>query len=166
MSQRLDNFSAPGSMLKQPKPAKAIVFRKVSNKPPKKIRAVNPHARHRKRDGQSKAFLALIVQLPCIIPGCSRKPIHPHHLKAGEAAKERGYGQRATDKHAVPLCAGHHLFDSDCVENYTKAEAELKWFAQRDVDILAISARLWISFKSGGGLEGLQNSLRKPEPHP
>lgn len=46
-------------------------------------------------------YLAWIRTLPCAVPNCGRR---------SEAAHTGGHGlaQRASDRRAIPLCAGHH----------------------------------------------------------
>ena len=72
-------------------------FKKPKN--PNKTR-ISPRE---KWEGNSKAHLALIRQLPSCISG--RRPCDPHHLKIKD---ERGTGMRARDRWAVPLSRDEH----------------------------------------------------------
>jgi hypothetical protein len=57
-----------------------------------------------RRPGMSEDHLADIRKMPCC--GClSGKHVHAHHLLS---TKDRGMGQRSTDKDAVPLCFNCH----------------------------------------------------------
>lgn len=81
----------------------------VSNfKTPKAERKKHVSAQ-RRREGNDDAYLALIRQLPCCVPGCQAfAPSDPHHLKGGPAKQERALGRKSTDKWAVPMCRRHH----------------------------------------------------------
>jgi hypothetical protein len=89
-----------------------------------------------KREGMSKAHIALIKQLPCCITG--KRPVDPHHLKEG-LAHERGIGRKATDRWAVPLCREKH----EEVERIGSRN-EWAWFKKHGIeDPLELAAALW-----------------------
>lgn len=104
-----------------------------------------PHvSAQKRREGNSEAHLVLVRQLSCCVCG-KPGPSDPHHLKTGEAAKERAVGRRATDQRTVPLCRVHHeeieragtrgevaQFLSWGIENI-HALAKALWKAPRDV---------------------------------
>lgn len=103
-----------------------------------------------KRDGNSKAHLALIRQLPCCITG-KRAPSDPHHLREG-LAHERGIGRKATDRWTVPVCRSIH-------EDLHKvgSRQEWEWFRKRGIeDPLELAAAL---YRNTGDLERMQRVL-------
>lgn len=76
-----------------------------------------------RREGNNDAHRAIIKQLPCCI--CLKRPPNDgHHLKSGDAQRERGMGMRATDRWLVPLCRAHH----DDLESYG-SRREYEWSA-------------------------------------
>jgi hypothetical protein len=81
-----------------------------------------------RREGNSKAHLELVRQLPCCV--CGRAPpVDCHHLKSGPAKAERGVGMRSTDQWAVPLCRVCH----SAVERIG-SRREFEWFAANQID--------------------------------
>jgi hypothetical protein len=61
----------------------------------------NPNARPYVGGPESAPrYLAWIRTLPCA--ACGRWPVEAHH------AGKRGYGEKASDYTAIPLCAEHH----------------------------------------------------------
>lgn len=123
MSQRLDNFAPPGSLVKKP----------IRDR----LRKEKPAAE--KRPGMSPSHIALIKTLPCAVCG-KYAPSDPHHLKAG-VQNERGIGRRATDRWAVPLCRPCH----DSVES-VGSKREPAWFAARGIDdALQLANGLWMN---------------------
>ena len=99
----------------------------------------SPADKRKKLPGNSEQHLAAIRTLPCVIPGCMICDCDPHHLKSGPASSERGMGQKATDRWAVPLCRRHH----DEVEPLS-SRAELAWFEKHGVEPLELAAALWM----------------------
>lgn len=51
------------------------------------------------------AYLDMIRQLPCCVPGCRRYPSEPHHVRT---AANSGTGMKPPDTETVPLCRVHH----------------------------------------------------------
>lgn len=107
----------------------------------------------KRRPGMSDAHLALIRKLPCCITG--EVPAGTvHHLKGGDARKERGIRQRATDQWGVPLSWGKHVFGRDAVERFGST-VELKWFQDRGIENPYLLAKaLW---QATGNLERMWN---------
>jgi len=100
-------------------------------------------AKVRDREGNSDAHLAALRRLPCIV--CLRNRTvriagEAHHLKSGKAARERGTGQRASDRWAIPLCRDHH---EDVTRNGNGPEAEDRWFNKHAIDQELLARRLW-----------------------
>lgn len=90
-----------------------------------------------RRPGMSEEHLALIRQLPSCISGTG--PCEAHHLKSGPAKDERGQGQKATDRWAVPLTVMEH---SELERIGSRLEEA--WFRERGVgDVVELAAALW-----------------------
>ena len=121
MSQRLSNFSQPGSLLKKPL----------------KDRLKKKELAQHDRPGNSEAHLKCVRVLNCAT--ClAFAPSDPHHLKHG-VQHERGIGRRATDRWTVPLCRSCH----DSVES-VGSRREPEWFAKRGIaDPLGLASALW-----------------------
>ena len=113
-------------------------FRDPSKRYPTKAQKA---AKRELRDGNSIAHLNLLRMMPCAV--CHEmKGIHPHHLRSLDAAKERGVGRKATDRHAVPLCFDHHL-GCDGVHSVGSRQ-EVAWFRDSyGVDAHNLAACLW-----------------------
>lgn len=91
------------------------------------------------RVGNSEAHLALIRKLPCTVCGTRKQVIHAHHLRSGEAVKERGVGMKCLDKRSLSLCWLHHD-ELHCVGS----RREIEWFRdQCGIDPHALAAALW-----------------------
>lgn len=56
----------------------------------------------RNKTGKDPAYLEWIRTLPCAVCYAQKSPTQAHH------AGVRGFGQRADDRTAVPLCGQHH----------------------------------------------------------
>lgn len=65
------------------------------------MRKIRKGPARRGRDLDPK-YLSWVRSLPCSVPGCVSRYIEAAH------AGERGYGQRADDRTAIPLCGEHH----------------------------------------------------------
>lgn len=91
------------------------------------------------RPGMSAEHLANIRRLPCCITLQSSN-VQAHHLKS-TGAKERGIGLRSTDRWAVPLNAEEHIYGVERVGSRN----EIKWFADRGVDVLDLAVSLWMA---------------------
>jgi hypothetical protein len=90
-----------------------------------------------RREGNSKAHLALIRQLPCCLTG-KFGPSDPHHLLEG-LAHERGVGRKATDRWALPVCRAKH----DELHRVGSRQ-EHAWFRKHGIaDPLEFAAALW-----------------------
>jgi hypothetical protein len=100
-----------------------------------------------RRPGMSEEHLALIRLLPSCISG--RGPCEAHHLKSGPAKAERGQGQKATDRWAVPLTFHEHAELERLGSRHEEA-----WFRERGVnDVVELAAALW---NGSGDLERMQ----------
>lgn len=93
-------------------------------KPPKNPNKPKGPSAAERREGNSKAHLALIRQLPSCISG--KRPCDPHHLYH---KKERGVGLKATDRWAVPLTREEH-------DEATKAQSrgEMAFFKRNGIE--------------------------------
>lgn len=90
-----------------------------------------------RRPGMSPQHLVHIRMLPCSV--CyERDNIVAHHLRSESAARERGGGLKATDRHAVPLCFWHH---EDLHRFGSRRERE--WFWTFAMDCHALAVGLW-----------------------
>lgn len=98
------------------------------------------------RYGMSKEHLALIRQLPSCISGMS--PSDPHHLRSGEASKERGTSLKATDRWAIPLTRTEH-------ENVHKVGSKMEaiYFINLGVNASVLAEDLW---NATGDLEKME----------
>lgn len=63
--------------------------------------------------------------------------MHPHHLRHGPAAGQRGLGLKPSDHETVPLCWHHH---EDCHRTGGKFEAQ--WFARYGLAPISIANAL------------------------
>lgn len=106
------------------------------------------------RPGNDPKYLDALRSLGCLLgctdPGVS---VQAHHLKSGEAGKQRGVMLRATDQFAVPLCFHHH----NEIERLSSAR-EATFFASRGVSVHLYakqSWRAWETHRDVGRLEAL-----------
>ena len=95
--------------------------------------------RREKREGNSNRHLFLVKSLPCLICGVVG-PSDPHHLRHDLAAKERGVGQKATDRWTLPLCRNCH---GDVHALGSRRERE--WFEDHGYQALALADALWVN---------------------
>ncbi len=94
-------------------------------------------------------YLAFLRRLPCIasvvgIPGCEG-PTQAAHLRFSDAAKGRrnpGMAAKPSDRHATPLCEGHHLRDQH-------AREERAFWNSLGVDPGDLSAALYAAYVAG-----------------
>lgn len=122
MSQRLDNFAPPGSLVKKP----------IKDRLKKKELAQHD------RPGNSEAHLALLRQMPCCVT--LKMPAgEVHHLQNG--IKDRGLGMKSVHRWGVPLL--HHLH----MELHAKGSRnEPAWFRERGIDDpLQLANALWMN---------------------
>lgn len=65
-----------------------------------------PRKRSKPRRGRvrDEAHLAFVRTLPCCAPGCDRVDASEAHHET----TERGMGQKADDRRAMPMCRKHH----------------------------------------------------------
>lgn len=101
--------------------------------------AAKARARKAARDGNSEQHLALIRKLPCVLCGATGRS-DPHHLRYGQASKERGIGQRATDKHTIPACRDCH---DSVIHRVGGGKPEYDLFYGRGLDAIGLAAALW-----------------------
>jgi hypothetical protein len=102
-------------------------------------KASKARTRRAEREGNSEAHLNLIRMLPCTV--CHRKTdIHAHHLQSLAAARERGVGQKATDKWAVSLCGDHHM-----ELHGLGSRREPEWFDEFGMNAHALAMAYWQS---------------------
>jgi hypothetical protein len=62
--------------------------------------------------------------MPCVVPGCSRRPVVCAHLRT---AVNSGTGMKPHDRYVVPLCDTHHREldtprPSDCVDGLSRTD--------------------------------------------
>lgn len=128
MAQHLTRRAAFGSLAKN----KNLTPRQKKPKTPKEKRMDDPE--------NSKEHQALIIQLPCCLPGCkSTKLVDPHHLLS---AGGRGAALRAKDRFLVPLCHEHHFYGVHLPSVGTAGE--LAWFADNGIsEPIALANGLW-----------------------
>lgn len=107
-------------------------------KPPRQPKRREPNAAS-KRPGMSPKYLAAIRRMPSCLSG--HRPCDPHHLKCGQAGKERGVGLRATDRWAIPITRDEH----NAIERLG-SRMEFDWFINRDVNPLELATALWSAF--------------------
>ena len=67
-------------------------------------------------------------------------PNDPHHLRYGEAAKERSIGRKSTDRRVIPLCRVHHD-----AAHALGSRRERAYFAEWGYEALAVSEALWLN---------------------
>jgi hypothetical protein len=90
-----------------------------------------------RRPGMSPPHLERIRQLACTV--CyETRGIHAHHLRSGDAARERGIGLKAVDKRTLPLCWAHH----DELHRYG-SRREADWFQKRGINPYLLVNGLW-----------------------
>jgi len=120
-------------------------------KPPKRPNKPKGPSAAERREGNSKAHLALIRQLPSCISG--RKPCDPHHLRI---SSERGVGRKSTDRWAVPLTRDEH----DEVHK-VGSRKEFAWFQDRGIDCYGLASALWTNT---GDLERMDKIIEGNRP--
>ena len=99
--------------------------------------------RRRVREGNDPLYLDRMRRLPSCVSG---KPgAEPHHLRRKE---ERGMGQKATDRWALPLTREEHTFGADCVHS-VGARLEEEWFLGRGVRCWELAEKLWALHQAG-----------------
>jgi hypothetical protein len=89
--------------------------------------------RHRDRN-----HLKFVTLQPCLL--CGRRPSDAHHIRFAQAA---ALGCRVSDEFTVPLCRLHH-------RALHRRGDEAAWWAEHQVDPLAIAENLWQSTRDGG----------------
>lgn len=129
------------------------------------IREARKIARAKARKGREKAlvrsqgqrqprerdpgYLAFLRRLPCIasvvgVPGCDG-PTQAAHLRFSDVAQGRrnpGMAAKPSDRHATPLCEGHHLRDQH-------AREERAFWNSLGVDPGDLSAALYAAYVAG-----------------
>jgi hypothetical protein len=109
-----------------------------NQRPSLKERAKRHVSSQERREGNSKAHLELVRQLPSCVSGVAG-PCDPHHLRSAAALAERGVGMRATDKFTVPLLRHEH----DELHRIS-SRLEEAWFRERGIDdVIELAAALW-----------------------
>lgn len=95
---------------------------------------------------ECKAFLAFVRT-----KNCCRCWAHPQsqaaHIRTGSPAhgkRQTGFGEKPSDRWAVPLCAACHLDDPDFVHR-TGNEAE--FWRRAGVDPFVLAEKLWAEFE-------------------
>ena len=102
--------------------------------------------RERDRD-----HLRFVAAQPCLI--CGRTPSDPHHIKFAE---QRAMGRRVSDRFTVPICRLHH-------RELHRGGNERAWWQTREIDPLAIAARLWaITHAAGDADAGIEDETDRP----
>jgi hypothetical protein len=121
-------------------------------RPSLKERAKKHVSAQERREGNSKAHLELVRQLPSCVSGVAG-PCDPHHLRSQAAGQERGVGMRATDRWVVPLLRAEH----DELHRIS-SRLEEAWFRERGVaDVVELANALWVNT---GDLERMQKVLQ------
>lgn len=92
-------------------------------------------------------FLAFLRRLPCIagmIVGGCEGPVQAAHVRFSRAGKGRnpGMGSKNHDRHANPLCNGHHINDQH-------QRSEVAFWADLGVDAYDLSAALYQAYQAG-----------------
>jgi hypothetical protein len=82
----------------------------------------------RYRDREHLKFVSLQA---CVV--CGRRPSDPHHLRF---MQPRSIGRRVSDEFTVPLYRTHH-------RSLHRAGDEPAWWAARNLDPVAVAAKLW-----------------------
>ncbi len=97
------------------------------------------------REGDSRAHLAFIRQLPCCVCGVHGGIYDPftqaHHLLRADD-RPKGTGRKHLDKYAIPLCSLHHLATSGTDSAHGAGNDET-WLAGHGIDGRALAAALW-----------------------
>ena len=82
----------------------------------------------RERD---RNHLRFVASQPCLV--CGRTPSDAHHIKFAE---QRAMGRKVSDRFTVPICRLHHR------ELHRRGD-ERAWWRSKEIEPLAIAARLW-----------------------
>ena len=93
-----------------------------------------PQSVRQPRPGDSRAHLAVIRSLPCVV--CGGPGGDPHHLLRVHDGAPKGVGRRNEDKHAVPACRA-------CHNALHAAGNDEAYLAERGIDGRALAAALW-----------------------
>lgn len=92
----------------------------------------------KKKTGRDPAYLAWIRKQPCAAKGATRcsGPIAAHH------AGSHGISQKAGDRTAIPLCAGHHQFGYQALHVMGKA-----FWTRHGLDRIELIANLNLAYE-------------------
>jgi hypothetical protein len=111
-----------------------------NQRPSLKERSKKHVSSQERREGNSKAHLELVRQLPSCVSGVAG-PCDPHHLRSGPAAAERGVQMKATDRWVVPITR----FEHDELHRLS-SRIEEAWFRERGVaDVVELANALWVN---------------------
>lgn len=91
------------------------------------------------------AYLAWLHTLPCSVPGCTRGPIHAHHITCSPEPKARG--AKASDLWCLPVCHTHHQGPQSIHET----GAEQEWWSSKGIDPIALCEALWAEWHATKG---------------
>jgi hypothetical protein len=83
---------------------------------------------------RSKAHLAFIGSMRCVVPGCGRRPVQVHHLLSGPEPKGRGV--KASDTWTIPLCLYCHTALHACGD-------ETAWARRNGFNVVLTASALW-----------------------
>lgn len=101
---------------------------------PARIKRDAPRPKREPRPGDSRAHLAWLKTLSCVI--CGIRADDPHHLLGNLDGLPKGMGRKNEDRWAVPVCRRHH----DAAHAAGDDEA---WFTGQGIDARALAAGLW-----------------------
>lgn len=108
-----------------------------------------------RRPGMSPRHLELIRRLDCSV--CNeRHQLHAHHLRHGQAGKERGVYLKSTDRWAVPLCRFHH---DEIHRIATRYEAQ--FFQGKGIASQRLAAALWNNTGNQVAMQGVVTAFKQ-----
>lgn len=119
--------------------------RECAQPAPAVVTVIGKPVRERDRD-----HLRFVASQPCLV--CGRIPSDAHHIKFAE---QRAMGRKVSDRLTVPLCRLHH-------RELHRRGKERAWWQIREIDPLAVAARLWTMTHAAEGAETSIEGAKQP----
>jgi hypothetical protein len=122
------------------------------------------------REGNSLVHLAQVRKLSSLVSS-EHRDIACHHLTSGVAFWERGLGQKATDRWALPLTHTEHEQAHQAPADVERSEsreqfrrwgrfAEFAWFLSRGANPFAYCRDMWLASQQGHSLSEVHTSYK------
>ncbi len=112
-----------------------------------------PELRQREPRILDPKYLVLIRQMPCTIRPCQRHPIEAAHIRFGrlDVKRSTGFGERPSDRWALPLCWWHHRFQH--------RNGEQQWWSDRGIDPIELAQRVYAAYEAQHTLDAMLDAM-------